>query len=303
MNFELCENQFLKLSFSESETLTVQDFYDRFIPSKKIQHLCIQNGWITLDGKKVKRETGLQGKELIINLYPEKQNYPKLENDEVRIVYEDPFVIVAFKPAGIIVHDDGNNSETLLGKVRSHYSEMPYTINQIQRLDRETSGLILFTKSPVFEPWLNLQLEERSIHRKYLAISRGKAEPGKTFTIKKDISRDRHDSRKMIVSKNGQKASTFVEVLASDGKYSAFRCTLQTGRTHQIRVHLSSNGYPILNDELYGIRSDLCTNMALCAYRLEFYQPFDDKQIKLEITPPKDIDRLIKKIKKASLTD
>lgn len=299
MKFELCDNEFLRLTFDEDEICTLQDVFDQFIPSRKIQHLCLQNGWVTLEGNRARRETPLQGKELLIDLYPDKPDYAKTENDDVSIVYEDPFVIIANKPAGIIVHDDGNDPDTLLAKVRSHYADFSYTINQIHRLDKETSGLILFSKSPLLEPWLNRQLEERKISRSYLAAVKGSSQVGRKFTINKPIGRDRHNAKRMIISVSGQKAITDVEVLASEDGYSLFRCTLQTGRTHQIRVHLSSEEYPIINDELYGIRTGLCKTMALCAYRLDFSQPFTLKRISAEISLPDDLNNLIQKIRKA----
>ncbi|MBQ1827427.1 MAG: RluA family pseudouridine synthase [Erysipelotrichaceae bacterium] len=296
----MADNRFLKLSFGGDENITMQDVFDQFIPSRKIQHLCIQNGWITIDGNKVRRETQLQGKELMIDLYPEEEVLAKTEEDAVSIVYEDPFVIIADKPAGIIVHEDGNGSRTLLSEVRSHYAGFNYTINQIHRLDRETSGLILFSKSPLLEPWFNRQLEERKIKRTYLAIVKGTAETGRKFTIRKPIGSDRHNAGKMIVYDKGQPAVTEVEVLGSAGGYSLFQCTLQTGRTHQIRVHLSSMGYPIVGDELYGVRSFSCKSLALCACRLEFRQPFTLKKIKTEITPPYEMKLLMNTIMKQS---
>lgn len=296
MKYEL-KDTFLVIRIDSEKLETVQDFFDCYIPSRKIQHLLIQNGWITVNGTKAKRESEIINSELSINIYPQYQNYPELENDDIDIRYEDEFIIAVNKEPGILVHDDGGNSITLLDKVRSHYHDYPYTINSIHRLDYKTSGLIIFSKSMVFEPLLNQNLEQKLIKREYIAVVKGKVESGKTFSIDRNIGRDRHDSHKMIISRSGQPARTNVKCLYTDNSYSVLQCQLLTGRTHQIRLHLSSMNLPILNDDLYGINSSRCHNLALCAFRISMKNLLKPGNLEIIGIIPEDIVELIKEIK------
>ena len=119
-------------------------------------------------------------------------------------------------------------------------------------------------------------------------------EIGKTFVINKPIGNDRHNSNKRIIYKNGQSAITKVRSIACNSAkdYSILRCSLDTGRTHQIRLHLSSEGYPILNDDLYGVRSDLCQRMGLFADEVELYHPLKEDNISIETDLPIDLSKI-----------
>ena len=177
----------------------------------------------------------------------------------------------------------------------SYYHDRPYIcVNPIHRLDKETSGLVVFSKSEVFQPLLDQLLSQKQIRRNYLAFCEGKMEVGKIFTIDKPIGRDRHNANKRIIHKNGQNAVTKVRCVGCDKKhnYCVLLCTLDTGRTHQIRVHLSSEGYPILNDPLYGHESDLCVRMGLFAESVELYHPLKEEMMSVEAPLPKDLGRL-----------
>lgn len=262
---------------------TVQQFMDDLIPSRKMQHLIITNGWLRMDEIKVKRETILDGQKLYLDLYPETYEYTKIENDDIEIVYEDELLLVVNKPAGLLVHSD-TKEITLNDKVQSYFrSKNYYCLNPIHRLDKETSGLIVYSKSPVFQPLLDKYLNEKQIQRFYLAFVKGASEKGKKYSIDSPLGRDRHDSKKMIVYKNGQEAHTKAVCIASRNGFSVMQCHLLTGRTHQIRVHLSSIGFPILNDALYGVNTPKFRNMGLMATELRFYQPLKQEEIKVKI--------------------
>ncbi len=282
------KNGILRIEVKDLFAKTIQEFMDLYFPSKKIQHLLITNGWLKMDEMKVKRETPLDGKYLTLELYPEKNSYRKLEKDNVEILYEDELLCVVNKPAGIIVHSDKEDEVTLSTLVRSHYASEPYlTLNPIHRLDKETSGLVFFSKSPLFQPLFDHMLLKREIKRTYLAFAKGKAEKGVKMTFDDPIGKDRHNAGKMIVYKNGQDALTKVESLGYKNGITTFRCTLLTGRTHQIRVHLSSHHYPIINDPLYGVPENSLDKMGLVAYELQFYHPFREEnvKVKLELEP------------------
>lgn len=273
---------------------TIQDFFDSYIPSKKIQHLLIQNKNILLDGNPVKREDDIVGLKLNINLYPDRYNYKKIQNT-IDVVYEDEIILIVNKPKDLLVHSDGSDELTLTKMVESYYADKNYiSALPIHRLDKETSGLVVFSKSPVFQPLLDKLLSEKQIRRNYLAFIKGKVDEGKTFVINKPIGNDRHNSNKRIIYKNGQSAITKVKCVACNKAkgYSILMCSLDTGRTHQIRLHLSSEGYPILNDDLYGTRSDLCIRMGLFADNIELYHPLKEEYLNIDANLPKDLSRL-----------
>ena len=279
---------------------TIQDFFDNYIPSKKIQHLLIQNKNILLDGNPVKRESDIVGLKLSINIYPETYDYKKIKN-VIDVVYEDEIILVVNKPKDLIVHSDGTNELTLTKMVESYYVDKNYiSALPIHRLDKETSGLVVFSKSPIFQPLLDKLLSEKQIRRNYLAFVKGKIEQGRTFVIDKAIGNDRHNSNKRIIYKNGQQAITKVKSIGCNkGKdYSVLMCTLDTGRTHQIRLHLSSEGYPILNDDLYGIKSNLCQRMGLFADNIELYHPLLEDRMTLDADLPNDLGKLYMEVLK-----
>ena len=290
----ILEDKILKIEISSLFNETIQDFFDEFIPSKKNQHLLIQNKDIKIDGNPVKREDYIVGLNLEINLYPEKYEYKKIDC-KLNVVYEDEIIVVVNKPKGVLVHSDGNDELTLLDCLKSYYSDLNYVdVKPLHRLDKETCGLVVFSKSFVFKPLLDKMLSEKQIRRYYLAFVKGRAQKDKIFNINKPIGKDRHDGKRRLVSKTGQSAYTKARSLGFSKKndYSILRCSLDSGRTHQIRVHLASEGLPILNDSLYGISSDLCLRMGLIADKLEFFHPLRQEMLNIDIDLPNDLAKL-----------
>lgn len=295
MKYSLDE-RVLNIEISSLFNETVQDFLDAYIPSKKYQHLLIQNKWILIDGKACKREDELKGDILSINIYPEDNIYQEVKN-KLDVVYEDELCVVVFKPKGVLVHSDGNEEVTLTDYVKSYYKDKPYIdVQPIHRLDKETTGLVMFSKSVIFQPLLDKLLSEKTIRRYYLAFVKGKMRIDETITIDKPIGKDRHNSNRRVVAKVGQPALTKVKCLGSKGGISILRCYLDTGRTHQIRVHLSSIGYPIINDDLYGIRDKSLVRMGLLADELEFFHPLKEEQIHIEGNIPNDVSKLLNEV-------
>ena len=291
------DERWLKIDVSSLFTETIQDFFDAYIPSKKVQHLLIQNKQILLDGNPVKREDDIVGLSLDIMIYPDTYVYETVAN-EADVVYEDELMLVVNKPKDLLVHSDGTGELTLTKTVESYLCDRNcMSAIPIHRLDKETSGLVVYSKSPVFQPLLDQLLSAKQIRRNYLAFVEGKMEPGRTMTIDKPIGRDRHNASKRVIAKNGQNALTKVRCIACNKKdnYSVLLCTLDTGRTHQIRVHLSSIGYPILNDSLYGHESDLCVRMGLFAESIELYHPLKEDNMTVEAELPNDLGRLYTK--------
>ena len=288
------DGKWLHIDINSLFVKTIQEFFDEYIPSKKVQHLLIQNKNILLDGNPVKREDDIVGLSLDINIYPETYTYEKnsLEPD---VVYEDEIILIVNKPKDVLVHSDGSDEMTLTKMVESYYGDRNYiSALPIHRLDKETSGLVVYSKSPVFQPLLDLYLSQKKIRRNYLAFVEGKMELGKIFTIDKPIGKDRHNPNRRIIYKNGQNALTKIRCIGVNKarNYSILMCSLETGRTHQIRVHLSSVGYPILNDDLYGHSSDLCIRMGLFAESIEMYHPLKEDNMEIECELPNDLNKL-----------
>lgn len=288
------DDKILKIEISSLFNERIQDFFDEFIPSKKIQHLLIQNKWIKLDGNPCKREDFIVGVNLEIDLYPEEHHYETCKHD-LDVVYEDEIILVVNKPKDVLVHSDGSDEDTLTKWVEGYYVDKPYiSALPIHRLDKETSGLVVFSKSIIFQPLLDKLLSEKQIRRYYLAFVKGKMEKDASLNINKAIGKDRHNSNKRVIFKGGQNALTKVRSLGFSKKddYSVLRCTIDTGRTHQIRVHLASEGYPILNDSLYGVESKLCIRMGLMADELEFYHPLKQEMMNIDCELPNDLSKL-----------
>jgi len=277
---------------------TIQDFFDEFIPSKKIQHLLIQNKWITLDGNPVKRESDIVGINLTIDIYPETYEYKKC-NLNLDVVYEDEFLLIVNKPKDILVHGDGSDEITLNNIVESYLVDRPYiSAYPIHRLDKETTGLVVYSKSIIFQPLLDLMLSQKKIRRNYFAFVEGIMEIGKSQTINKPIGKDRHNSNKRVIYEGGQEAITKIKCLGYSKKnnYSIVECSLDTGRTHQIRVHMASIKHPLLNDKLYGKESSLIKRMGLFAYKVEMYHPIKEESIKIECDLSNDLGTLYSSI-------
>ena len=293
MNYSL-EKTWLHIDIDSLFVKSIQEFFDAYIPSKKVQHLLIQNKNILLDGNPVKREDDIVGLSLDLNIYPETFDH-KDSGKRPDIVYEDEIILIVNKPKDLLVHSDGSDEATLTEMVESYYASRKYiSAYPIHRLDKETSGLVLYSKSTVFQPLLDKLLSEKKIRRNYLAFVKGKMDVGTSLNIDKPIGKDRHNPNRRVIYKNGQNALTKVRCIGVNRakNYSILRCTLDSGRTHQIRVHLNSIGYPILNDDLYGPKSDLCVRMGLFADSMELYHPLKEDNLIVEAELPNDLSRL-----------
>lgn len=266
-------------------------------------HACLQTGQVLrLQGDVLRtRETFEEDTSLVVNLPLVNDDYHSLD-----ILYEDPHLLVVNKPAGVLIHADGNESSTsnhnihtLLEMVMSHYNlqDEPYAVRHIHRLDRPTTGTVLFAKHGYSTRALDNQLANRHIHRRYLAVVYGKQILRKKGTITQPIGRDRHQSGKYRVSVTGKPAVTHYETLQTirwnDGYLSLVQCELTTGRTHQIRVHLAHLGCPIVSDVLYGGYgfADLglpTEQIALHAHTLSFEHPYEQQTITVVASIPKN---------------
>lgn len=220
----------------------------------------------------------------IVTLQFESEDYPMptilLGNEsKVNVLFEDDHLIILNKPIGMKTHpNQPNENDTLLNHLAAYLApknQIPYVVH---RLDKETSGAILFAKNPFVLPILGRLLESKLIYRRYQSIVSGILK--ESMTIRKKIGRDRHDRRKRVIDeRNGDGAVTHVEVETYDRKtnHTTIYCVLETGRTHQIRVHLASIGHPIIGDPLYHPKPN--GRLMLHAYELHLTHPFTGETI------------------------
>ncbi|MEN2666072.1 RluA family pseudouridine synthase [Listeria aquatica] len=271
----------------ESQTLT-ELFRDTFHLGKKSRHELRMSQDFTLDGSnKPNWESELSAGQ-ILTVPLQKENAAKIESGSLDISYEDDFILVLNKPAGVKTHPNSPDETGTLANFAAAYLKHDPTSSPfaVHRLDQETSGLVLFAKNPLSLAAFSWQLENRNIHRIYLALVSGKTP--ETLTIKERIGTDRHHPNKMCISPTGKNAITHMEWLETyPNATSLVRLKLETGRTHQIRVHLASIHHPIIGDKLYG-GAKLAKRTLLHAEQLEFFHPFLNQTLSVKARPPKD---------------
>lgn len=210
------------------------------------------------------------------------------------ICYEDDYILIIDKPAGMLVHPTTSENISTLANAVIHYfrsKQLPYIFHPVHRLDRNTSGLVLIAKQPHIQHLLSRN-DIKNINRQYLALASGTIEPT-IGTIDAPIARHPDSIIQRMVHDSGQHATTCYKVLKKFNTASLVELTLLTGRTHQIRVHLSHIGHPLLGDDLYGGSRDLITRQALHAARLYFTHPVSGKAIDVSSPLPADLRELI----------
>lgn len=209
----------------------------------------------------------------------------------LNVVHEDEHLLVLDKPAGMVVHPaPGNWSGTLLNALLAHHAgahALPRA-GIVHRLDKDTSGLMVVAKTLPAMTALVRAIAARTVGRQYLAICHG-ALRERAFSVESPIGRDPKSRVRMAVLASGKPARTDVEQRATRDGFSAVQCTLHTGRTHQIRVHLASLGHPLVADVLYGGAPALgLQRQALHAFRLRLEHPISGEPMQFESTPPAD---------------
>ncbi len=215
--------------------------------------------------------------------------------DEVRIVFEDSSIIVVDKPAGLLtIGTETERDQTLYAKLRAraNHSKPPEKIFIVHRLDREASGLLVFAKTIEAKEKLQDQFKDHSAGRRYVAIVEGRMESG-DFTIRSFLAENAayrvYSTRK---TKAGKLAITHVHVLKQLPKATLVEVRLETGRKHQIRVHLAERGHPIAGDKFYGSGTNPIRRLALHGVELKFKHPVSGKQMMFESRCPKSFERL-----------
>ncbi len=210
-----------------------------------------------------------ENKKMIYFNYPEKN--AEINYEPVEILYEDAILLVAFKPPFLLVHDDGNNQDTLQARINGYLqlNGNKYPAQAIHRIDYETSGLILFCKHPFFQAYCDNNMENHHIKKDYIALVQGHTHY-KNKKIVSYIARDRHDAKKMIIHPNGKESVSVFNTIKNYKDYSLIKVSILTGRKHQIRVQCASLKHPILNDSLYGGKRIDDTGLLLQSHHIQF---------------------------------
>ncbi|MDR0846126.1 MAG: RluA family pseudouridine synthase [Lactobacillales bacterium] len=251
----------MKINFTIESGRDLDEFLrdDLLIP-KKIRHFLRMDGGVTVDGD-------------VVTVDFKDEYYPAhsvmASDGEVDVVYEDEHLIVVDKSAGMKTHNNSvDETDTLINYVAGYLESAPYVVH---RLDRETSGLVMFAKNPVVLPILTKMLEGKAVSRTYIAkVSRSV----KDGVLSSNIGRDRHEANKyVLVARGGKTAVTHVRNIGA----GLVECVLETGRTHQIRVHLGC----VVGDPLYNPKSK-APRMMLHALQMDFVHPITKEAVHIE---------------------
>lgn len=228
----------------------------------------IKDERVLVDGKRLKAKDKLEGGEVIsLDAEPETVIHAEAEDIPLDIVYEDESFLIVNKPAGLVVHPAAGNWQGTLLNALLHHEPSLETLPRagiVHRIDKDTSGLLMVAKTLQAHNNLTEQLQERTINREYLAITKGRMTAG--GTVDEPIARDPHDRLKYTVRESGKESVTHYRVVQRFNHHTLVRLKLETGRTHQIRVHMAHIRFPLLGDPLYAGRFQMTKN---CSAELE----------------------------------
>ena len=296
-----------KINYIADENIRI----DKFIASKlegvtrsHIQKL-IDDGCVTVEGKNVKSNHKLKiGQNIDVSLPEAKQLDVVAEDIALDIVYEDEHMLVVNKPQNMVVHPAAGNYEgTLVNALMHHCGDSLSGINGVirpgivHRIDKDTSGLLLVAKDDATHLGLSEQIKEHSLTRKYIALVHGnfKNDEG---TVDAPIGRHPTDRKRMcITEKNSKNAVTHYRVLQRFMEYTLVECKLETGRTHQIRVHMASLGHPVMGDKTYGVKKEKynLSGQLLHAKIVGFIHPITKEYLEFETDIPERFMKFLKK--------
>jgi 23S rRNA pseudouridine1911/1915/1917 synthase len=262
----------------------------------------IREGSVTVNGDSAKPSLKLNlGDKINVLIPPEPLPQLVAENIPLKIVYEDADLVVVDKPAGLPVHPaPGHPSHTLVNAILSHLPNLAKDADSLRpgivhRLDKDTSGLLIIAKNRLAQANLSQQFKNRVVKKTYIALVQGKITPEKGI-IEAAIGRDASHRQRMAVVAKGREARTQYRVIKYVGNYSLLEIKPETGRTHQIRVHLAAIGFPVVGDATYGLKSSRFLRQFLHASKIGFRLPSTDAFVEFESSLPPDLQKVLKEI-------
>ena len=262
----------------------------------------VREGRVTLDGRAAEpRQKVGTGSEIRVLPAPDPATTAhQPEPIALDVVFEDGTLLVVNKPAGLVVHPgSGNWKGTMLNALLAHAPALAAVPRAgiVHRLDKDTTGLLVVAKTVAAQLDLVRQLQARSVGREYLAVVHGSVT--RDGTVDAPIGRHPVKRTRMAVTARGRQAITRYRVVERFERATLLRCRLETGRTHQIRVHLGSLGHPLVGDPVYGKRGGIAfPRQALHAERLRLLHPLTGEQIEWQADPPADLQTLIEQLRK-----
>ncbi|SDZ81885.1 23S rRNA pseudouridine1911/1915/1917 synthase [Pseudobutyrivibrio sp. ACV-2] len=289
------------------EGIRIDKFLAANIPEKSRSYYqkSIDNGFVLVNGKQVKSKYQTKlGDEIIVSFEPVKEIDIIPEDIPIEILYEDDDVIVVNKPKGMVVHPaPGHYSGTLVNALMYHCKESLSGINGeirpgiVHRIDMNTTGSLLVCKNDKAHNDIAAQIKVHSVNRIYKGIVIGNFKD-ETGTVDAPIGRNPKDRKKMAVVSGGREAVTHFTVLEQFKGYSYVQFKLETGRTHQIRVHMASIGHPLLGDDVYGKPVKGLEGQTLHAQTLGFIQPTSGEYVEVNAPLPVYFEKLLEKYRK-----
>ncbi|WP_282060504.1 RluA family pseudouridine synthase [Bacillus pumilus] len=269
--------------------------------SKPIIHFWMEHQKVRLNQKPAHHAAKVsQGDQIIIDLFETEESDVTPEYGELEVLFEDEHLLIVQKPAGRPTHpNEQGQTGTLANLVAFHFQANgeEKRVRHIHRLDQDTSGTVIFAKHRLAHAALDQMLSKKTIKRTYIAMAEGLFKK-KKGTIDAAIGRDKHHAVRRRISPNGQKAVTHFQVMDMNKRLqlTAVKLQLETGRTHQIRVHLSSLGHPLAGDTLYDGVRDYINRCALHAKQVDMKHPFTGEHLIIEAPLPPDMDQLMSQI-------
>lgn len=277
------------LNFRANKNIKINDYLKERGVSSRLIRKSVKSEKIYLNGKLIKKNKKLKVNDIISLRFEDEKPNGKVEKKALDILYEDDDLILINKEPFMVTHTAKDDSDgTLLNYLLGYFDEnkIKRKVRFVNRLDRDTSGIVVACKNSFTQDKISSDFRDK-VEKKYLAICSGIFKE-KEGIIDAPIATSEDNIRREVNYVIGKKSITSYKVLEEYDKMSLVMLTLYTGRTHQIRVHLSHLGHPIIGDSLYGEKSELINRQALHSYSIKFKLPRNDEEIEIFAKVPKD---------------
>ncbi|MBM7644044.1 23S rRNA pseudouridine1911/1915/1917 synthase [Scopulibacillus daqui] len=292
---------------SKHDGMLLRDYLlkEQQLSRRALKAIKFNEGFLLVNGESKTVRYQLKAGDIVKIMFPPEEKSPTLfpEPIPLEIIYEDEHALVINKPADIpVIPSQKYSTGTIANGVLYHLEKqnLAYTVHTVTRLDRDTSGLLLIAKHRHAHDFFVKMQKEHHIHRRYLAVVHGIIEKD-NGVIDAPIGRKEGSIIERCVCADGKTARTHYQVVKRFSDFTLAAIRLETGRTHQIRVHFSYLGHPLLGDDLYGGSTDKIKRQALHSFELSFLHPFTYQKHCFQAKPPKDITALVGNINLQSL--